>query len=131
VPQTFVIDQTQTFAALAFLTAEPRMVFGEQGRQETTKDGVPRWTVEVVAAFRQFDKVTNEVLKVTLASYKNPAEEIGMYTPVQLISFIVGVTPAEERTDKDGRKKITGGTAWYRCDEIRPLTVAPTSRKAE
>jgi hypothetical protein len=32
VPQTFVIDQTATFAALAFLFAEPRMVFGEQGR---------------------------------------------------------------------------------------------------
>jgi hypothetical protein len=130
-PQTFRVDQAATFQAVAFLSAEPRMVFGEQGRQETTKDGVPRWTVEVVAAFRQFDKITSEVLKVTMASHKNPAEEIGLYTPIQMVGFTVGVTPPEERTDKDGRKKVVGGTAWYRCDEIRPLTVAPTSRKAE
>jgi hypothetical protein len=132
-PQSFVIDQAATFAAVAFLSAEPKMVFGEQGRQDTGRDGVPRWTVEVVAAFRQFDKITNEVLKVNLASHKNPAEGLDMYTPIQMIGFVVGVTPPEERTDKDGRKKVVGGTAWYRAERIFALNSVPTptSRKAE
>jgi hypothetical protein len=131
-PQTFVIDQAATFAAVAFLSSTPRIEFGTRDKQETDRDGTPKWSVELVAAFRQFDKITNEVVKVTITSPKDPGESLGMYTPVQMIGFQIGVTPPEERTDKDGRKKITGGTVWYRAQEIRPLTAAPApSRRSE
>ncbi|TDB64685.1 hypothetical protein, partial [Micromonospora sp. KC721] len=51
-PQTFIVDQAATFQAVAFLGAEPRIEFGTRDKQETTKDGLPRWDVQVVAGFR-------------------------------------------------------------------------------
>ncbi|TDB66110.1 hypothetical protein, partial [Micromonospora sp. KC721] len=91
-PQTFIVDQAATFQAVAFLGAEPRIEFGTRDKQETTKDGLPRWDVQVVAGFRDnFGKVQNEVIKVGYAGAKNPAESIGMYTPVHLVNFTVGV----------------------------------------
>lgn len=126
-PQTFIVDQAATFQAVAFLAADPKMEFGSRDRQETTKDGIPKWEVQLVAGFNQFGKVVSEVIKVGVASYKNPAEGLSMYTPVHLINFTVGVTPAEERTNDKGVKRIVGGTAWYRCDEIRSaLAPAPS-----
>lgn len=128
-PQTFIVDQRATFEAVAFLSAEPKMAFGSRDRQETSADGTPKWTVELVAGFRQFGKVTSEVIKVGVTSHKNPGEGLTMYTPVHLVNFTVGVNPPEERTnDKTGQKRIVGGTAWYRCDEIRSaLAPAPKS----
>jgi hypothetical protein len=119
-PQTFVVDQAATFQAVAFLSAEPKIAFGTRDKQETSADGTPKWTVELVAGFRQFGKVTSEVIKVSVTSHKNPGEGLGMYTPVNLVNFMVGVNPPEERTNDKGVKRIVGGTAWYRCDEIRP-----------
>lgn len=117
-PQTFIVDQAATFVALAFLSAEPRIEFGTKDKQETTKDGLPKWDLQLVAGFRDnFGKVSNEVIKVGYAHLKNPAESIGMYQPVQLVNFTVGVM---ERTARDDRSKVLGHTIWYRCDEIRP-----------
>lgn len=119
-PQTFIVDQSATFQAVAFLSAEPRIEFGTRDKQEMTKDGLPRWDVQCVAGFRDgFGKVNNEVIKVGYAGTKNPADTIGMYQPVHLVNFTVGVM---ERTAKDDRSKILGHTIWYRCDEIRPTT---------
>jgi hypothetical protein len=121
----FVVDQAATFQAVAFLSAEPRIQFGTRDVQETTKDGVQKWDVQVVCGFRDnFGKVNNEVLKVNYASRQNPSDAIGMYTPVQLVNFCVGVMP---KTAKEDRDKIIGFSVWYRCDEIRPLDAIPPS----
>jgi len=125
-PQTFVVDQAATFQAVAFLSAEPRIEFGTKDKQETTKDGLPRWDVQVVAAFRDnFGKVHNEVMKVGFAGQKNPAELVGMYQPVQLVGFTVGVM---EKTAREDRSKVIGHTIWYRCDEIRPIAAPAPSK---
>ena len=125
-PQTFIVDQAATFQAVAFLSAEPRLVFGQQV-QEKTKDGIPKWDLQVVAGFRDnFGKVNNEVMKVSYASHTNPVTELGMYTPVHLVGFTVGVM---EKTAKEDRSRVIGFTVWYRCDEIRPYTVVPPSGK--
>lgn len=126
-PQTFIVDQAATFQAVAFLGAEPRIVFGTRDQQEQTRDGVPRWDVQVVAGFRDnFGKVQNEVIKVGYASVKNPAESIGMYQPVQLVNFTVGVM---EKTAKEDKSKVIGFNVWYRCDEVRPTTPPAPSGK--
>lgn len=126
-PQTFIVDQAATFVALAFLSAEPRIEFGTKDKQEMTKDGLPKWDVQVVAGFRDnFGKVSNEVIKVSYAHQKSPAESIGMYQPVQLVNFTVGVM---ERTARDDRSKVIGHTIWYRCDEIRPTSTPAPSGK--
>lgn len=129
-PQTFIVDQKATFEAVAFLSCEAKTVFGARDRQEQSADGTPKWQVELVCGFRQFGKVASEVIKVSVTSHRDPGEGLAMYTPVHLVNFTVGVNPPEERTnEKTGQKRIVGGTAWYRCDEIRSaLAPAPSSK---
>ena len=125
-PQTFRVDQAATFQALAFLGAEPRIEFGTRDKQETTKDGTPKWDIQVVAGFLDnFGKVNNEVLKIGFAGPKNPADYVGMYQPVQLVNFTVGVI---EKTARDDRAKVIGHTIWYRCDDIKPLNAPPAPK---
>jgi hypothetical protein len=125
-PQTFIVDQAKTFQAVAFLGAEPRIEFGTRDKQELTRDGMPKWDVQVVAGFRDnFGKVQNEVIKVSYAGPKNPADVLGMYTPVHLVNFTVGVMP---KTAKDDKDKVIGFNVWYRAEEIRPLQAQPAPK---
>nr|ABD48720.1 pXT107.4 [Nocardia sp. 107] len=76
--------------------------------------------MSLVAAFRdQFGASQHEVIHVNVASNGNPGDGIGAYTPVQLVNFVVGVVPPEVRKNARGEEKLTGGTTWYRADEIR------------
>lgn len=125
--QNFKVDQAATFASLLLLSCEPKTAFGDQHRQETTKDGVPKWEAQLVAGFRRFGRAENEIIKVGIAAERNPGETIAPATPVQLIDFEVGVM---EKRDRDGR--VTGAQVWYRCQEIRPINAVPngSERKA-
>ena len=131
-PQIFHVDQAATFTAVAFLEANPTLEFGskEQGR---TADGLLKWDVQLVAGFRdQFGNSAHEVIKVGVAAGRNPGEGLAPYTPVHLINFVVGVVPPEMRKDNRGQERVTGGTTWYRADEIRPISQpasAPKSRQ--
>ncbi|MEU6966111.1 hypothetical protein [Streptomyces chrestomyceticus] len=128
-PAIFHVDQAATFSMVMFLSSAPKMQFGTQ-QQDTTKDGTPKWEVQVVASFQQFGRVENEVLKIGVQSHTDPAKSLGGPQPVELVGFRVGVSPAEKRTDKNGNERITGGTAWYQADEIRALSAVPTGRKS-
>lgn len=112
-PQTFKIDQAATFAQVMLLSVEPKLAFGSE-RQDTTKDGTPKWEAQVVAGFRQFGRTVNEVLKVGIASHANPADRVQPYTPVQLVGLEVGVM---ERNGRGGEP--AGFSVWYRADELR------------
>jgi hypothetical protein len=103
------------------------MCFDQKGVQETTKDGVLRWDLQILAGFRDsFGKITNEVIKVGYASPIDPSTEHTMYTPVTLDHLTVGVM---NRAAKDGRGQ-GGFTLWYRCDGMHPVTsVPPQTRK--
>ena len=129
-PAIFHVDQARTFTMVMFLSSSPKMQFGTQ-MQDKTKEGLPKWEVQVVASFSQFGRTENEILKVGVAAHQDPALPLqGMPQPVELVGFRVGVTPAEKRTDKNGNDRITGGTAWYQADEIRSLSAVPTGRKS-
>lgn len=131
-PAIFHVDQARTFKMVMFLSSAPKLVFGSQTQQETTKDGTPKWTVEVVAGFEQFGRVTNEVLKIGVSSPRDPAEALnGMPQPVELVGFRVGVSPVETKKDKNGNDVVRGGSAWYAADEIRSLSSVPASRGAK
>lgn len=123
----FKIDQTATFAGLVFLSCEPKIEFGSTTDQECTKDGTPKWEVQVLGAFRDtFGKTNNEVVKVGVAAQKNPGEGVPAFSPVQLVDFEVGVM---ERTKKvDGVDKVIGAQVWFRASAVRPLSA--TSGKA-
>jgi hypothetical protein len=128
--QTFVIDQPATFQALAFLECSPRMKFGSRDQQETNAAGTPKWDVQLIAGFRdRFDatKSNHQTLKVGIIADRNPAEGLSMYTPVQLVGLMVGVTPVEERINKrTGEKEAVGGKYWFAAEGLRPLHAVPT-----
>ncbi|GAA4774980.1 hypothetical protein GCM10023200_04320 [Actinomycetospora chlora] len=125
--QNFAIDQAATFESLLFLSCEPKTAFGDAFRQETTKDGLPKWEAQLVARFRQFGRATNEIIKVGLVAERQPAEDLTPATPVELVGFEIGVM---DKKDREGN--ATGAQVWYRCQEVRPLTsTAPRTRRGE
>ena len=125
--QNFAIDQAATFESLLFLSCEPKTAFGDSYRQKTTKDGTPKWETQLVARFRQFGRATNEIIKVGLASERQPAEDLTPATPVELVGFEIGVM---DKKDRNGN--VTGAQVWYRCQEVRSTaSTAPRSRRSE
>jgi hypothetical protein len=118
----FKIDTTNTFEAVAFLGCAPKVGFGSK-TQELTKDGVPKWVVEIVAGFRGQFGTTSEVLKVGVAAPRNPCEGMPMYTPVQLVNFEVGVMEKTKKNPATGEERVIGVTVWYRAESLRPLAV--------
>jgi hypothetical protein len=121
--QNFAIDQTATFESLLFLSCEPKTAFGDSFRQETTKDGTPKWEAQLVARFRQFGRATNEIIKVGLNSDRQPAADLAPATPVELVGFEIGVM---DKKDRNGN--VVGAQVWYRCQEVRALSAAGSRR---
>jgi hypothetical protein len=125
-PQTFKVDQTATFQGVAFLSCSPKTAFGST-EQEKTKDGLPKWEVQVIGGFRDsFGKTSNEIMKIGVNAYTDPADGFTQFTPIQLVNFEVGVM---ERTKKgaDGVERITGVQVWYRAESIRSLLSGATN----
>src|SRR4051812_19982511 len=103
----FKIDQAATFRGVAFLSCEPKTAFGQRDVQETTKDGTPKWEAQFVAmTVDQFGKPQNAVLKVGIASHKNPGEGLVSYTPVHLINFEIGVMEKTKRNPETKEEKV-------------------------
>lgn len=129
-PQTFVIDQAATFDGIAFLGCTPRLEFQSE-KQDRTRDGLGKWQVECVAAFKdQFGNASHEIIKVNIAAASDPGAGLGAYTPVQLVGFVVGVVPPEVRKDNRGQDKLVGGTVWYRADALQPVQASAPRRSA-
>lgn len=131
-PAVFRVDQAATFRMVMFLSSAPKMVFGKDGVQDTISDGTPKWEVQIVASFEGFGgKVENEVLKVGITSYADPSDSVGgMPQPVEVVGFRVGVMPPQKTHDKNGNERISGGTAWYQADAIRPVGQVPPPARA-
>lgn len=102
------------------LSVEPKLGFGSD-EQERTGDGVPKWEAQLAAGFRQFGKISNEILKVGVAARSNPGEGLAAYTPVELVGFEVGVMPKTKR-NPDGSERILGVQVWYRAEQLRAIS---------
>lgn len=128
----FKIDVRKSFEALVFVSCEPKLKF-RSTEQETTKDGLPKWDVQVLAMIRNpFGQLTNEILKVGMASRSNPAEGLGHFTPVDLADLEVGVIEKTKKMD-DGTERIIGVNVWFRASEILNVSetvVAPATASA-
>ena len=124
----FKIDQAASFQGVAFLSCAPKTAFGSTA-QETTKDGTPKWAVEVIASnLDQFGKAANAVIKIGVASHTPPCQGLVMYTPVHLIDFEVGVMEKTRKNPQTGEEKILGVQVWFRASEIRPITATGKQR---
>ena len=117
--QNFKIDQAATFDSIRLLSVAPKTAFGDQYRQETTKDGVPKWEAQLVAGFRQFGRTQNEIIKVGIAAEHDPGEGIAAASPVELVDFEIGVMEKTKRDSNTGEERVIGVQVWYRCGQIR------------
>jgi hypothetical protein len=120
-PQTYRVDQAATFNGVVLLSVEPKVTFGS-AEQDHTSDGVPKWEIQCAAGFRQFGKVSNEILKVGIASHRNPGEGITPYSPVELVDFEIGIMPKERKDRETGQTSVVGVQVWYRCSDVRALS---------
>ncbi|UBU19225.1 hypothetical protein [Nonomuraea gerenzanensis] len=121
----FKIDQAATFRGVAFLSSSPKTAFGST-QQETTKDGTPKWTVEVIGStVDQFGKPANEVVKIGIASHTDPGKGLTMYTPIELSQFEIGVMEKTRKNPTTGEEKIIGVQVWFRAEAVRPIAAAP------
>uniref|UniRef100_UPI003F49809B hypothetical protein n=1 Tax=Amycolatopsis sp. CA-290885 TaxID=3239925 RepID=UPI003F49809B len=113
------IDQRASFAGMAFLNCQPRMKFGSDDQQDTTKDGRFKWDIEVLVGVhnRMLNKVENRVFKVGISSRSNPGEGFEMFDKVELRDFTVGVSEKQRRHD-NGAKELTGVSVWFTASEI-------------
>ncbi len=123
--QNFKIDQAATFDSIRLLSVGPKTAFGDQYRQETTKEGVAKWEAQLVAGFRQFGRTQNEIIKVGIAAEGDPGEGIALASPVELVDFEIGVMEKTKRDPNTGDERVIGVQVWYRCREIRS-TAEPT-----
>jgi hypothetical protein len=120
----FKIDQAATFQGIAFLSCDAKTAF-RSTTQETTKDGIPKWEIQVVALFQSsFGRVQNEVLKVGVASHRNPCEGLTPYSPIALVGFEVGVMEKTKRNPETGEEKVIGVQVWYRAEQVKALAAA-------
>jgi hypothetical protein len=120
----FKIDQAATFRGVAFLSSSPKVAFGSQA-QETTKDGTPKWQVEVIGStVDQFGKPANAVVKIGVASQTDPAKGLQMYMPVHLVGFEVGVMEKTRKNPTTGEEKIVGVQVWFRAESIQPISAS-------
>jgi hypothetical protein len=119
--QNFKVDQTRTFSSVLLLGVEPKTAFGDPYRQETAKDGTPKWVAQLAAEFRAFGRPQRELINVGLTSEKDPGEGVMPGTPVELLDFEIGVM---ERKNREGQ--VTGVQVWYRASAIRPTAAIAT-----
>uniref|UniRef100_UPI000A5EE271 hypothetical protein n=1 Tax=Actinomadura kijaniata TaxID=46161 RepID=UPI000A5EE271 len=67
---TMKIDQTASFALAVLMSAQPKTKFANGKRteeQDVSKDGVPKWAVQVTVADRETGSA--DLLKVTVTSH--------------------------------------------------------------
>ncbi|MET7458631.1 hypothetical protein ABZT03_43910 [Streptomyces sp. NPDC005574] len=121
-PAIFYVDQARTFKRVTFLSCQPKMAFGESGRQDTTRDGTPKWEIQVAATFEQFGKLENEILKISIASHQDLNETIEGAGLIELVGFRVRVNTAEKRAGKISTEHTFGGSVTYQADSIRGVT---------
>lgn len=128
----FKINQAATFPqGVVYLSCTPKIEFGSRDKQEMTKDGTPKWEVQILAmTLDSFGKPSNGVLKIGVNSHRDPSESVPTMVPVELVGFEIGVMDKTKKMP-DGSEKILGAQVWYRCEAIRPLHAVPEpTRKA-
>jgi len=133
--QNFKVDQAGTFAGpLVFIQCVEKRAInaaGQSAGQAKTNDGTPKWELHLLGLFNGFGgQITPEVIKVGIASVKNPAEGLSPQTPVVLDGLELGVM---EKTRKlsSGEEKIIGVNVWHRAEGIRPFSGQGVRGKSE
>jgi hypothetical protein len=122
-PATVLVDPA-TFTSAISMGALPREVFGQQGVQERTKDGLPRWTVGVAVSYAPDAygiTAPSEVLNIGVVSAEDPGLTVPPGTAVTFDGLRVGASAPEQRERKDGSgMRVVGGRMFWSAASIRP-----------
>lgn len=105
-----VIDQAANFSSVIYLSCSAKTAFGTD-QQETTKDGVPRWTVEIVVTPHGGK---SEVMRLTLDGREDPCAGWMPATAVHLKNLTWNFNPKKDMT-------------WYAVESV--VTAVPAGRK--
>jgi hypothetical protein len=119
----FKIDQAATFHGVMFLSCDPKTAF-KSDRQEMTKgdNPTPKWEIQVVAMTRDaFGRPQNAVLKVGIASHKNPGDGLLPATPIAFTNFEIGVMEKRATNPETKEDRVIGVQVWYRADAVKAL----------
>ena len=89
---TFKIDQGASFSLAILMSVQPKMGFRDgrpTGQQETNKDGIPKWVVQVSVADRETGSA--DLIKVTVTMPQNPAEVAQIGMPIHFDGLGIGL----------------------------------------
>ena len=95
----------------------------ETGNQAKDRDGIPKWTVQVVISMpSRFDgRTQSDVIPVTVTCAEDPRGHISEGEPVAFTDFTVGVMPPE--ADPDGGP-IRGGKLFWQASGVSARVAA-------
>lgn len=131
-PTNFVIDQAASFRQAVLVQSDPKLRFGSDVQETTKGTAIPVWTVQVLVSQEQFGRLQNEIVKVTIASPKDPQEGIPPFSPVRLHNLQVGVMATSKRDKETGAETVTGAGVYFRADRIEAaIQNVPNGRKPE
>jgi hypothetical protein len=114
---TMKIDQAASFSLAILMSAQPKMAFKNGKRlddQDTNKDGVPKWVVQVSVADREYGGA--DLLKITVTSKHNPADVAQVGTPIHFENLGIG---------------IMNGNPYFTATGILPAVAAQNGRQKQ
>lgn len=111
------VDQAATFKQAVLVQVDPKLAY-QSDQQEKTRDGVPQWVAQVMVKVENFGRETNEVIKVSIASHKNPAEDIPPFSPLRMHGLAANVYDASRKNRDTNQREVTGAGVSFRCDRL-------------
>ncbi|MFE9139672.1 hypothetical protein [Streptomyces sp. NPDC007355] len=105
---------------MTFLTCNPKLAYGSDGKQDVTRDGISKWEVQVAVTFVAFGRIENEILKISIASHTDPAAEIDNPQSVKISGLRIRVKQADRREDRPGGER-PAVIVTYQADAISPI----------
>ena len=129
-PQSVFIDFSRTFPnGVVFFGVKPKMVNIDKNDmksakvQATNSEGMPRWTVDVIAQVETFGEVKPEPFAVTIDSPTQPCTELGMGQIVEVVGLEMGTMA----------RKNGGFSHFFRADRVQaagmPAQSTPKQRQ--
>jgi len=129
-----VIVHPDTYASALMMQSSPKEVFGQNGVQETTRDGEKKWVASVAISYTpDYNGIVSpaEVLNVGIVG-EDPGIACPPGTSVMFDMLRQGVSAPEQRERKDGNgTRVTGGKPFYTARAIKPAAAANTWSKKD
>lgn len=122
----FGVDFNRTYDGAMLLAVEAKMQRENKSDpkskmvQAHDADGVPKWSISLAVATKNFEQMKFETIQVTVTSPTKPYGAIPPGTPVTVENMVVGIMTASKG----------GFIKFYSADAIRPLQAVHPAQPA-